>query len=188
MTGIEYKRLCEGSPHKARRALFDEYCAYVYAVAFNRLRSVAAREDTEECVSDVFADVYRRLDGSDEFSGELKPLIATIAKRRAIDHYRKATAKKLPSVSLYEDDIEAIASGKSLEEETEKAELREILLKCIDALGEPDATIIVRKFYYDRTSKEIADELSMTATAVRTRCRRALKKIREELHSAGIAL
>ena len=186
MTGSEYKGLYGRSPNKAHRALFDEYCAYVYTVAHNRLRLTARKEDVEECVSDVFAELYRRLDPGDMTDGELKPLVSTFAKRRAIDRYRSLTGNNPPVVSLYEDDMSALDSGFDLEEEAERSELQRLVLKLISDLGEPDSTIVFQRYYFDRTSKEIAADLSMTSTAVRTRCSRALKRLRECLKAAGI--
>ena len=43
-----------------------------------------------------------------------------------------------------------------------------------------------KKYYYDCTSQEIADHLQMTPTAVRTRCRRALARLRSKLTALGI--
>ena len=59
MTGTDYCKLHDRSPEEAYDALFNAYCDYVHAIIFNRLRSVASREDIEECVSDVFADIFK---------------------------------------------------------------------------------------------------------------------------------
>ena len=59
MTDSELRELMRVSAEKGRRALFDEYCAYVYAIAAMKLKNCASREDIEECVSDVFAEIYR---------------------------------------------------------------------------------------------------------------------------------
>jgi RNA polymerase sigma-70 factor (ECF subfamily) len=68
------------------------------------------------------------------------------------------------------------------------AETRSILISKINELGEPDSTIILQKYYYDRSSSEIAEQLSMKASAVRMRAARALDKLKTTLASAGITL
>ena len=45
MTGKEYSKLYNESRDKAYDTLFEEYCNYVYAIIYNRLRGVASRED-----------------------------------------------------------------------------------------------------------------------------------------------
>ena len=65
-------------------------------------------------------------------------------------------------------------------------ELRRILLDQIEALGEPDSTILIEKFYYNKTSSEIAERVSMTASSVRSRCTRAMQRLRTSLSAVGI--
>ena len=48
--------------------------------------------------------------------------------------------------------------------------------------------IILQKFYYDRSSAEIATMLSMKASAVRMRAARALKKLKMVLAADGIEI
>ena len=63
-----------------------------------------------------------------------------------------------------------------------------ILMNKINELGEPDSTIILQKYYFDRSSGEIAELLSMKASAVRMRAARALEKLKKSLAAAGITL
>ena len=63
-----------------------------------------------------------------------------------------------------------------------------LVLDCIDALGEPDSTIIVQRYLFGRNSREIASELSMSPTAVRMRMSRGLKKLRKKLAELDVTL
>ena len=40
------------------RKIFDEYCNYVYIIVMNKIKECGTKEDAEECVSDVFAEIY----------------------------------------------------------------------------------------------------------------------------------
>ena len=183
MTGTEYGALAERSLHEAHRAIFDDYCDYVYAIAFNRLRNTGTREDIEECVSDIFADIYQIFDEEKTDSGDIKILIGTVAKRRAVDFYRMLNAKKRKTVFL---ENEEIVSDTDIEEDNDRNELRNAMLSEINNLGEPDSTILILKYYYNRTSEEIAKKLSMTAVSVRKRCERAMKKLRSRFEQLDI--
>ena len=70
MTGNEYCALHRQSADKAYNALFESYCDYVYAIVFNKLRSTASREDIEECVSDIFADIFFGYDLNSSYNGD----------------------------------------------------------------------------------------------------------------------
>ena len=55
-------------------------------------------------------------------------------------------------------------------------------------LTEPDSTIIIQQYYYNRTASEIAKAISMTASAVQKRSVRARSKLKELLLEAGVSL
>ncbi len=188
MTGSEYIELLKKSPHTAHQSIFDEFIKYVYTIVHNSLIDCAAREDIEECVSDVFAAIYLDLDSKSDCGGDLKGYVRTIAKRKAVDKYRKLTVKSLKLVSIHNEDFNNMESDYHIEEETETAELQHILMTKIEELGEPDSSIIIQKYYYNRTSREIAENLSMKGSSVRMRCSRALKRLKKSLSEVGITL
>lgn len=188
MTGAEYSALYRNAPERAYKALFDEYCNYVYAVVYNKLSSAASREDIEECVSDIFADIYFNYDISTEYQGDMKGYVSTVALRRAINKYHSLTAKASHYEDADDERLGRIRSEEDVEAESEKSEVQNIIMGAINELGEPDSTILIQKYYYDRTSKEIAQQLSMKSSAVRMRCGRAMSRLRQYLEAAGISL
>jgi DNA-directed RNA polymerase specialized sigma24 family protein len=48
-------------------------------------------------------------------------------------------------------------------------------------LGEPDATIVVQKYYFGRKMAEIAEMTGLNPHAAQVRCGRALKKLRKDM-------
>ena len=185
MTGSEYRSLLKKSPHKARRDLFDEYYSYIYTIVRGRLLDFPT-EETEECVSDVFAQVYIMLEDSQDYSGELRGIIATLAKRRATDRFRSLTSAKRKVTYIDDEEAELTAPGDTPEEHLEKEQLRDIIIGVIERLGKPDSEIIIRKYYYGQSSADIAATLEMKPSAVRMRCARAMKKLRAALKEHGI--
>ena len=188
MTGKEYCRLYRKSRDKAYDALFESYCNYVYAIAYNKLRSVASKEDIEDCVSDIFADIFFGYDTESEYEGDMKAYVSTVAKHRAISVYRSITARQSHFSDCDDEELINISSGSDMETASDMAETRSILISKICDLGEPDSTILLQKYYYDRSSSEIADMLSMKASTVRMRAARALQKLKNTLAAAGITM
>lgn len=188
MTGAEYSALFRQSEDAAYRALFDEYGDYVYTIVYNKLHSSGSREDIEECVSDVFARVFFSYDTSSDYAGDMKGYINTIAKRTAVDAFRKTSAYGSRTAETDEETFLTFSSDTDIEADSEESEIHSILMREISSLGEPDSTIIIQKYFFDRNSGEIAKMLSMKASAVRMRCRRAMNKLEEKLTSIGITL
>ena len=187
MTHDEYRMLLKKDKEKAQRIIFDEYLNYVYTIVFSRLRSCAVREDIDECISDVFADVFSSYDTDKLVTGDIKGFIGMIAGRIATDYYRRICKMPL-AVPIGEDDTAYISSEEDVEQNAEQNELRGILLDMIERLGEPDSTIIINKYFYKQTSKEIAEKVPLSPVMIRVRSSRALKKLRKMLSDKGITL
>ena len=130
--------------------------------------------------------IYKRIDKNNEFSGDLKGFIGTISRNTAIDAYRKISQKNMRSISIDDENTEEFSTNERLVENTEKKEMSRIILKKIKELGEPDSTIIIQQYYYNRTAKEISQNISMTAAAVQKRSSRARQRLKALLTEAGI--
>jgi RNA polymerase sigma-70 factor (ECF subfamily) len=179
MNDNEIIRLMTEEPKIGQRAMFDEYYSYVYAVSINILRGYGTAQDVEECVIDTFTKVFRSI--SFENNPAIKPFIGTVAKNCALSMRRSLSTKNEWSCSLESEEVGSLSTGERLEENSEKKEMSQILLRQIKALGEPDSTIIMQKFFYELNSAQIGRLVGMTPTAVRMRCGRALKRLKTAL-------
>lgn len=179
MTEEQIRTLMEEDPQQSERTLFEEYYSYVYAIAFRKISGTGTREDVEECVIDVFLEVLQRFPGIRE--GSLKAYIGTTAKNKALNVCRALSAKSRQTESI--DDVNGLAlvSGQDVAASAEQAELSRRLFGCIRDLGEPDAAIIIHKFFYGRSAGEIARILGTNPAQIRNRCSRALKRLRTAL-------
>ena len=184
MTAIELNDLMRRSPDEMYRALMKELGRYVYVIVFNKLRSCGTNEDIEECVGDIFAELFIAVE--DGGVKDVKKLASAIAQRRAIDHFRRLTANGRDTVSVGDEEFPEMADAFDVEGISDNNEVRRILLREIRSLGEPDSTILMQKFYYNKTSSEIAETVRMTASSVRSRCTRAMERLRVSLSAVGI--
>ena len=80
MTEQELRRRITASEKDGFRLLFEQYHAYVYHIVWNRIHAVGSPEDAEECVSDIFAELFRHFGEVEE--GALKGYLGVLAKRR----------------------------------------------------------------------------------------------------------
>lgn len=185
MTELELRALIDRSQQEGFRALFQQYQSYVYAIIWRRICTLGCKEDAEECVSDVFAEVF--LHFADIREGSLQGYLATVANRTAIDCYRRLRSRG-GHTSLNDGAVQMLASDADVEASCEANAQSSILLEKIRSLGEPDATIILHKYFYDRSTAEIAATVHMQPVTVRVRLSRALKRLRTLLTDEGITL
>ena len=84
---------------------------------------------------------------------------------------------------LCQEDAQAvseIADAYCVESDLMERELRKEVLDAIKNLGEPDASILIGKYYFGISSKELARALRLSAGNVDTRAHRALQKLKKQ--------
>lgn len=182
MNENEIRMLICKSQEDGFRALFQEYQRYVYTIVWDKIRSHGTAEDAEECVCDVFAEVFIHFNEINE--GSLKAYIGTIAKRTAIHRYRTLSAKN--GCIADSDEFPDIPDDVDIQKEFEEKEYYKKLYQCILSLGEPDSSIIIQKYFYNRKSADIAESVGLLPITVRVRAARALKRLRKILNDNSI--
>lgn len=182
MSGKDIIMLIRTDPSRGHRALFNEYKNYVYAIVYNRLRNIGTKEDIEECVGEIFADVCIELERNEAGIRKLSGYISVVAKRKAIKYYHNLSH----NIKQYEELNDDLSSHENVSEAAEINERNRTILRLVEQLGEPDNTIILMRFYYKRNSAEIAKKLGLKSATVRKRIERALGKLREEMIVANI--
>ena len=180
MTEQELRKLIGRSREEGFRALFQEYQGYVYTIIWNHISSVGSREDAEECMSDIFTEIFLHFEEIHE--NALKGYIGTVAKRKSINLFYQL--QKNRTVPL--EEAVPMSSNQDIPADYETADFQKKLLEKIISLGEPDATIVIQKYYYDRKSGEIAKVVNLNPVTVRVRLNRALKRLRKLLSDEEI--
>lgn len=186
MTDSELINLLETEPDRGYEMIIEQYGNLVYAIVLNKLKNVSSREDIEDCVSDIFVEIFRNAGKIDESRGSLKSFISTVAKRTAIDEFRKLLKSFSRTVAIDESNEDSIISDITPEQTSEEKSDKQLLWMKVKELGEPDNIILVQQFFYGKTAKEIGKLLSMTASTVQKRSVRARARLKKELAECGI--
>lgn len=178
--------LLEKKPEKGLEKLMDKYTGLVYTIVYNKLYTFCSKEDIEECVSSVFFEAYEKRASIDLSKGTLKAFLAVLAKRRAIDVFRKNEKNIGKVVSL--DECELKKSEKLVDEKTASLdnETKNIVVDSIKALGQPDSEIFIRKYYIGQNTKTIAKILGLKENTVDKKVSRGLIKLRKMLEDKTV--
>ena len=174
-------QLLHKDPNVGMEKLIDTYAGLVYAVI---ARVMPNPEDfaseMESCVADVFSEFYCDLSKYDPQKSSIKTYLCVIARNNAVDLLRRSE-KYRAQISLDDENAVIICSNTAdMEDALQEKQLRRQLLQAIRDLGEPDSTILLRKFFYRQPSKKIAEDLGLTVSNVDTRTHRALAKLRKQ--------
>lgn len=148
------------------KILISKYSAYVGTIVYNTIGSSASNEDLEEVVSDVFLAIWEH----SEKIFELKGYIATTARNKALNKLKNITL-------MYELNDNDTRGGDETVEEVERREVTRILYEAIEALGEPDCEIFFRYYYNNEKIRDIAEELNVNASTVKSKLKRGKEKL-----------
>lgn len=194
------RRVVDGS-EPALAALYDRHAGAIYAAAY---RLTGDRQTTEEVVQETFLALWDRADAYDPGIGPLVAWLLAIARNRAVDRLRAVgrRPKAIPFSAVTFDDSDDAATldrlldrggklgGAPQDAEPEVALLaREEAASILAALARlPDDERLVLELAYrdDLTQSEIAERLDWPLGTVKTRTRRALRRLREGLGDPGV--
>ena len=172
MTDRELLLLISEDKVRGFTLLVDTYSALIYKIVSSVVLPMGTREDAEECVSDTFLAFYNNLEDVDLERGSVKGYLAVIAKRRAINLYHTLKRQQYADMPLDESMAAEGADG------TADYETKAALVKAIKDLGEPDSTIVTRKYILGETAKEISAYVALSPEAVQKRLERSMDKLK----------
>jgi len=155
----------------------DAYGDLIWSLARRFLRNDA---DAEDAVQDIFIDLWGSSGRYDRSVASEVAFVSTIARRRLIDRLR--SFKRKPGMDSLDDEEASDAMQPAVlapnEEEADVAVVERVL-----ATMEPEHREILSLSLYEGYShSEIAERLSLPLGTVKTRVRRGLIYIRDQLN------
>lgn len=149
----------------AVRVIYQRYGGAMFAVAMSMLPN---RELAAECVQEAFVKAWR---GSTSFDPEreLRPWLATITRRVAVDIYRREARTRSEPRADVDNTVVPIA----FERTWEAFEVRAAL----DQLPSDEREVVRLAHFEGLTHSEIADKLRVPVGTVKSRSFRAHRKL-----------
>ncbi len=180
----ELIRLLRDEPEKGLAYMMDNYLGFVYTIVSGKLAAVTGREDIEECTSDVFYAVFQSRDSIDASKGSVKAFLAGVAKRKAIDKFRRLTGQASEPLRTAVSLEEGIGqrpdrnNAANVEAAVTARETGQELVRQIKALGPPDSEIFIRKYYFGQSTRAIAQALAIKENTIDKKISRGLDKLK----------
>jgi len=168
--------------NKAITTLYTHYQQFLFA--FIRLQ-VADESVLDEIVQDVFLAIYLKplaFNGSSQFSTWL----CSIARKKVIDRIRSnKTNQELIAEDIDDSILEKVVDlDWNVTKRYEEAELKEIMLACIDKLSLSIREEMFWVFYQQSKVDEMANIQDCSVNTIKTRLYQSRKKVRHCLEHA----
>ena len=176
----------EGVPPAA--AALDETFVALYRATFGQVYTfvrahVADAATAEELTSRIYLKAYQLRARAPEPDRQ-RFWLFRIAGTTVIDHHRGEARRRPVTLSL--DEVGDVTSDDATPEQRLLARERAArLVAAMGALGSRDRELLAMKFAGRQTNQEIGQVLGLSPAAVAMRLMRALRHLRQTLHSSG---
>jgi RNA polymerase sigma-70 factor (ECF subfamily) len=180
----------------ALETLYDRHAAAIFAAVY---RLTSDRGTAEEVVQETFLTLWNRAETFDPTAGSLASWLHAIARNRAIDRLRAAGRRPVlvdlaaaaapdedPSAALERLAVHGSVVASSVpsadpEDAATAAGLRDALRVAVATMPDEERSVILLAYQDDLSQSEIAERLGWPLGTVKTRTRRALRRLRDAL-------
>ncbi len=158
-----------------------KYNNYCRKIGFSILNN---HEDTEECVNDCYFAVWNNIPPT--IPNSLRAFIGRIMRNISISLYRKKSAEKRSNIADLLNELDKCiplydTSWGSLNLKL----LGESIDSFLDTRNNIERNIFIKRYFFCRSVKEIADECSLSSTNVKVILHRVRKKLKIYLEKEG---
>jgi RNA polymerase sigma-70 factor, ECF subfamily len=170
-------RVAAGDRDAALAALYDVYGRPVYRLGLLVLNDSGLAEDL---VQETFVRLWRSAGRYDAARASVRTFVFTLARRAAVDLWRRRGGP-LPA-SLGEPEQDDRAGGEAYEHLLLRLDVREAL----DALTPAHREVLELQYHEDLTQRQVAERLGVPLGTVKSRTLYALRALARELKERGV--
>ena len=158
--------------------IVSDFSNYIYTIVRNSNLQLLD-EDIEELVSDVVFTIWKNQNKLD-INKEISPYIAGITKNLIKKKYRD-----IKSFENIEDYDNSLIMDYDMELHIIKSECNEKILKQLDKLKKDDKTVFILYYFNEKNICDIANEMNMSESKVKSKLFRIRKKLKKYLKDRG---
>ncbi len=163
----------------AVRDCVSQYGDLVWSIA---LRLLKRRSEAEDAVQDIFVDIWRSAKRYDPSIAAEATFITMIARRRIYDRLRRADRRPTEvGDEVLERTVGIDADKLERQSEAHRA------ARALKALPDDEREVLLLAMLDGHSHSEIAERLDMPLGTVKTRARRGLLRLREQLSTTSPA-
>ncbi|MCD7813417.1 MAG: sigma-70 family RNA polymerase sigma factor [Lachnospiraceae bacterium] len=171
-------KLLRERDQKSIELIAERYERLLRYIAVTILRD--RETEVEECINDVYMKVWTHGATFDLEKASFRTWLKAITRNTALNYLRKAVRRE----TFEESGEEPLGSGDM--DESGNPERRMIFQEEVQALGrvlndlkKKDRELVLRRFYYLQSTRQIAEAMGMSENAVDSKLSRLKKKLRK---------
>lgn len=173
-------KLITAQNEEGLKALTEKYEKLLVYIATGILGN--NKEDVEECVNDTYLKVWKHISEFDFEKASFRTYLSVIIRNTSINRLRKISKTTAAAQKEELSDLAADYADQSqnVEDAMEMKENIKALQEIVSNLKKKDKEIVLRRYYYLQSSKEIALHMGMTVNAIDSKLSRLRKQMKQE--------
>jgi RNA polymerase sigma-70 factor (ECF subfamily) len=160
--------------------LYDRHAGAMLGVA---LRILKLRQDAEDLVHDVFVEAWQKAGDFDAGRGSVRSWLLVRVRSRGVDRLRSLSAARRRGL-FGDGESEGEPAEGLLPAEWDGPD-RERARKALDALPDPQRTLVELAYFEGMTCSEMATHCAIPVGTVKSRLAAAMGKLRAALAAGG---
>jgi RNA polymerase sigma-70 factor (ECF subfamily) len=177
----EWIRAAQAGDDEAFRELVGAYQVPVYNLCY---RMLGESGEAEDAAQETFLRTYRNIKKYDP-NRKFITWVLSIASNHCIDRLRKRRLTFL-SLEATPEIWEGSDPETGPEGSLEELELQEQVQEMLTELNGPDRAAILLRYWYDYSYEEIAEALTLSVSAVKSRLHRARRDLAENWQEQAV--
>ncbi len=163
----------------------QKYGGLCYRIAYNIL---SIHEDSEECVSDTYMNVWGTIPPSRPEN--FRAFICRITRNISINRYRRLHSQKRYNGmdTMLSELNDCVPSADNTEKEVEAKQLSEYISNWLDSLDDENCALFVRRYWFGESVKELAGRRGVSAERTAQRMLRLRKSLKKYLEQRGVVI
>ncbi len=170
------QRIQRESSKESANKLIGMYYREIYAFAY---KQVGEKDLAMDLTQDIFVSVLQSISGYDEQKASFRTWLYRIASNKSVDYFR-SSAHKFRKMRMNLDSV-VIPQETTLENDYLDRQLAAEIVKELANLPFVTQQIVRLKVYADQCFRDIAAELSLPESTVKSKYYSAIKMVREKV-------
>lgn len=178
---MDDREICNLLLHNTEQGMYElivKYNSYVKSITKRVL--LDCHQDIEECIADTFISIWKNKESLNTNSGNIKGLLACIARNTAINRYRHIKKEQFLDIEcenlVAEDEIESLI---------ENIYQDEVINLMLNVLKEHHKEIFIRRHILMETIKEISEDMDIDERHIRNSLYQSKIKLQKSLVTGG---
>lgn len=159
--------------------LVCKHSQYMWPIACAVLKAAGGERDVEDCIAETFADLWEEPDQYDLQGGSLQDWLCNKVHSKAMERYRVLSGSG--TVPL---DGPMMMGRMGMQDAALLEKNKRELSAAVASLSDTERDILIRRFYYEQSIREIAVALNLSPKEAKNQLHRSKQHLRKAL-SAG---